>query len=177
MSTLPYQTIKELCIENKLVTPWFDKTKHLGLTFGLSECGYDIRIDQDIVLYPVSLKTLILRALGFKRPSFIIASSIETFNLPNDIKFELKDKSTLARLGLTVQNTIAEPGWDSSRSKDHKNTLTLELINHSERIIRIKHGTPIGQAVFDRLEAPTERSYKGKYQSQPQEPVSAIFED
>jgi dCTP deaminase len=173
MATLPYQKIKELCISSKLIQPWFEKTKHEGYTFGLSECGYDIRIDQDIILYPISLKILILRALGFKRPSAVLASTIETINMPNDLKCELKDKSTWARMFLTVQNTIAEPGW---QSKTGVNTLTLELTNHSEKIIVLKKGMAIGQLVFERLEEPTEKPYNGKYQGQPQRPVEPILE-
>jgi dCTP deaminase len=138
-----------------------------GMSYGLSQCGYDIRIAQTITLYPVSLKTLILRALGFKRPSFVLASSIEYFNIPDWIAMLVKDKSTLARQGIFVQNTCAEPGWQGY--------LTVEITNDSENIICIKAGTPIAQVMFFDLNTACDKPYDGKYQKQKSGPQPALF--
>lgn len=95
---------------------------------------------------------------------FILASTKETFNLPNDITCEYKLKSSLARSGL--QHMLAgwcDPGWNNSK-------LTLELKNVSRyHHLLIKPGMKIGQMVFFACEAvPEEHSYanKGQYNNQ-----------
>lgn len=189
---LPYQEIKQRC-ENTLkplVSPAFEKTKFNGKTFGYSEAGYDIRIAQDITIYPKNLETLVNNFFFKKqeeeywymrlyntltgkilkyRESFILASTIEYFMIPDDIMPDIKDKSTWARQGITVQNTVGEPGWNGF--------LTLEITNHSEDIVHIEAGTPIAQMVFEQLTERTELPYKGKYQYQANRPVKAIQEE
>ena len=150
-----------------LIYPFVEEYVTHGMTAGLSSSGYDIRIDQDIILYPVSLKNLLLRSFGFNRPSFSLASSSEQFCIPKNIMPFVADKSTWARLGLAVQNTCAEPGWSGY--------LTLELSNHSENIIHIKKGTPIAQIVFYELDFATEKPYDGKYRDQKRGPQPAIL--
>ena len=169
MSILPYQIVKHLCQVNMMVQPYAPKTKIFGFTFGISESGYDIRIAQDLTLYPVTLKNLLLKTFGIARPSFALASSIEKFRIPNDIMAFVLDKSTWARQGLALQNTCLEPCWSGF--------LTLELTNHSDKIIKLKKGMPIAQVVFHYLYAPTEMPYVGKYQHQVDKPQPAILED
>lgn len=121
-----------------------------GVSFGQSEAGYDLRIAQDIVLHP------------FKR--FSLASTIERFEMPKDMVAIIHDKSTWARRGLSVFNTVAEPGWAG--------WLTLELVYHRWGILRIPKGAGIAQAIFHRIEHPA--SYgAGKYQNQENRPVAA----
>jgi dCTP deaminase len=98
----------------------------------------------------------------------MLASTIEHFDMPNDVMAIVHDKSTWARRGVAVQNTVIEPGW--------RGWLTLEITMHAWRLLRIRSGTPIAQIVFHRLEAPTERSYQGKYQDQRRGPQPAIRE-
>lgn len=153
MSVLPAQTIRLLCLHNQMVTPFYERTKEFGRSFGLSTAGYDIRIAQDIWLWPL-----------FGR----LASSIEKFDMPNDVLAYVKDKSTNARLFKFVQNTVIEPGW--------KGYLTLELTRDRPWPIKIKRGTPIAQIVFHRLETPTEQPYDGKYQNQAAGAQLPLFE-
>jgi dCTP deaminase len=75
------------------------------------------------------------------------------------------DKSTLVRQGITVQNTIAEPGW--------RGHLTLEVVNHTRSHIVIPVGAPIAQVVFETLDEPTLQPYEGKYQAQERGPQLA----
>jgi len=95
---------------------------------------------------------------------FILASSVETFNLPNNIAAEYKLKSSLARSGL--QHLMAgwcDPGWNNSK-------LTLELTNVTQyHGLLIKPCMKIGQMVFfGCLPIPSDQSYavKGQYNSQ-----------
>lgn len=126
------------------------KCKSNGVSWGLSEAGYDIRIKQGVILHP------------FKR--FTLASTVEKFNMPDDLVAIVHDKSTWARKGLSVFNTVIEPGW--------KGYLTLELVYHGFKPLNIKAGSGIAQVLFHTIQNPV--SYNGKYQNQPDRPVEAI---
>lgn len=126
------------------------KIKAHGVSHGLSEAGYDLRIKQAITLHP------------FRR--FALASTVERFEMPADMVAIIHDKSTWARRGLAVFNTVVESGWHG--------WLTLELVYHGRGILRIPAGAGIAQALFHRLTEPAE--YSGKYQGQPDRPVKAI---
>lgn len=95
---------------------------------------------------------------------FILASSVETFNLPNDVAAEYKLKSSLARAGL--QHMLAgwcDPGWNNS-----KLTLEFHNVTRNHQLI-IKPGMKIGQMVFFHCPpVPEEHSYaaKGQYNNQ-----------
>ena len=80
--------------------------------------------------------------------------------MPRDCLAYVKDKSTWARLGVLVQNTVIEPGW--------RGHLTLELSCEGNGTIHIPAGSPIAQIVFHKLDEPTEQPYPedGKYQDQ-----------
>lgn len=127
-----------------------EKHKEHGVSFGLSEAGYDIRIKQEVVLHP------------FRR--FRLASSVERFTMPNDLVAIVHDKSTWARRGLSVFNTVIEPGWEGF--------LTLELVYHRWGVLLIPAGAGIAQVLFHSIREPAR--YSGKYQNQADEPVPAI---
>ena len=187
---LAYQHIKAMSnsylVDKPLVVPYLDKVIVEGKSAGVSEAGYDIRIKQDVTLYPVTLQNLVINFLldskdkwwaklliksygiGEYRKFYALASTIEFFNIPNDIMVEVADKSSWAREGLALQNTRGEPGWFGN--------LTLELTNHGTNVIHIKAGMPIAQMVFHKLISPTLRPYKGKYQNQEDRPVESIYE-
>lgn len=135
------------------VEPFIEATKVNGMTAGLSHCGYDIRIKQTVRIKP---------------GDFQLASTVERFTMPLNVAGVVHDKSTWARLGLAVQNTFLEPGWQG--------WLTIELTNHSRETIEIEAGMPIAQVVFHRLDMKVE-GYSGKYNNQADEPVAAILED
>lgn len=92
---------------------------------------------------------------------FILASSVEVFNLPNNISAQYRLKSSMARIGLEHLNAgHCDAGW-------HGSVLTLELKNITRyHAIHLQAGDPIGQMVFWRhTEVPAERSYaaRGRY--------------
>lgn len=92
---------------------------------------------------------------------FILASTQETFNLPNNIAAEFKLKSSVARAGLNhCLAGFADPGWNNSR-------LTLELKNElRNHVLLLKTGMKIGQMIFYRVHpVPEQHSYavKGRY--------------
>lgn len=123
------------------------------VSFGLSEAGYDIRLKQNIFFH------------AHRHARFKLASAIEEFNMPNHLVGIVHDKSTWARKGLSVFNTVIEPGW--------KGFLTLELVYHGAEDLHIPAGSGIAQVIFHQI---TEFSaYNGKYQNQADEPVGATY--
>lgn len=145
----------ESLIKAAPVEPLLARAKRNGMSYGLGPAGVDVRIAQDVTLLP------------FIRP-FSLASTQESFDLPDDVMGFVYCKSTWARRGLYVFSTILEPGWTGF--------LTLELAALGLRPIKIKEGDPIAQIIFIRLEGATDRPYSGKYQGQGPEPVPARME-
>lgn len=129
-----------------------------GMSYGLSCAGYDIRV----AINPMGDDKV---AMGIRPHEFMLVSTLEKFNMPDDLLGEVKDKSTWARRGLAVQNTVIEPGWCGY--------LTLELSNHGDSSVWIKGGDPIAQILFHQLAGPVENPYTGKYQNQEDRPVRA----
>lgn len=149
MTVLSGKTIRRLGI----ITPHHDRTVVNGMTYGESLCGYDIRAKE--------------RLWVTQGAPFQLLSSIEYFNLPKNVMGVVHDKSSRAREGLAVQNTVLEPGW--------KGFLTLEVTNHSRDGLSADPGHPIAQVVFHYVDEET-KGYKGKYQNQPDRPVEALYE-
>jgi len=135
----------------KVVSPMSPvKEKAFGTSFGLSEAGYDIRVKQTVYLHPLR--------------RFRLASTLEYFQMPNDLVAIVHDKSTWARRKLSVFNTVIEPGW--------RGWLTLELVYHGLGVLRIPAGAGIAQVIFHELGEPA--CYTGKYNDQPNKPVASI---
>lgn len=95
----------------------------------------------------------------------MLLSTMERFTMPNDVVGIVHDKSTWARRGLAVQNTVIEPGWSGY--------LTLEVTNHGHDVIQCWGGVGIAQIIFHRLDEPTDMPYDGKYQNQERGPQRA----
>jgi dCTP deaminase len=151
------RTIKELGI----VRPHYPRTRialwdDTHVTYGESYCGYDIRVDSDYALWPLQTT---------------LAASVEEFCLPNNVVGVVHDKSSWARRGISVQNTVLEPGW--------RGFLTLELLYcplkqtiRKDLPIIIQGGMPIAQVMFEYIDDDTE-GYQGKYQDQQSGPQEA----
>jgi dCTP deaminase len=151
---LPAQQIRARCLQERLIEPFSERAKANGMSYGLSAAGYDVRIAQRRVL---------------RKGDFCIASTVEKFNMPDDLLAQVADKSTWARQGLSAFNTIIEPGWSGF--------LTVELVNLGDETLVIPEGAPIAQILFFQLTAATEQPYTGgKYDNQPDRPVAAILE-
>lgn len=95
---------------------------------------------------------------------FVLASTEQVFNLPDNVAAEYKLKSSLARSGL--QHLLAgwcDPGW-------HGATLTLELCNVlKSHPLRLRPGMKIGQIVlWECRPVPADASYavRGRYNGQ-----------
>lgn len=148
-------------------------------SYGLSSFGYDARLGKEFVVFrsrpsilgqPVfdpsseSLNEGIDYArvessyFDIQPGEFILAHTQETFNFPPNITGLVKDKSTYARLGIALQNTVLEAGWSGQ--------ITIEISNHGSRTIRLHAGMGIAQILFVYNPKPADKPYNGKYQNQ-----------
>ncbi|AXC36524.1 dCTP deaminase [Pseudomonas phage phCDa] len=142
-----------------------------GTSYGLGEAGYDIRIKQSIKFTSDGRRRIVVtreheddKAGDMVYGRFSLASAMEAFTMPPDLMGIVHDKSTWARRGLSVFNTVIEPGWNGF--------LTLELVYHGESELVIPAGSGIAQVIFHEVEE--KAWYRGKYQNQGDEPVASI---
>lgn len=159
--------------DKEIIRPTLERTREHGITYGLGPAGYDVRVEfgenlpakhylQDPHDFasehhsPKDIPYVILEP-----GEFTLASTMEKFHMPNNVVGIVHDKSTWARRGLAVQNTVIEPGW--------RGWLTLELTNHSDEKIIILRSMAIAQIIFHYTDYNTE-GYEGKYQDQERGP-------
>ena len=102
---------------------------------------------------------------GLTASPFAPASTMQRFDMPDDVLGIVHDKSTSARRGVAVRDIPIEPGW--------RGFLTLELTNHGRELVVIEAGTPVARIVFHRLDEPAERPCAGRYQDQKAGPQPA----
>lgn len=163
---LPAQHIRRLA-QQGMIQPFLERGEFRGKTFGLGPATMDLRIRQSVVLHPwggLPFSPDMLAHTEHKL-GFFLGSTVERLHLPDDIMATVCDKSSWARKGLAVQNTLIDPGF--------RGFVTLELSNHGHEILEIEEGEAICQMWFAQLLDPTEMPYKGKYQDQPDRPVPA----
>lgn len=148
---------RPLLLAKPIVGMLTTKERAHGVSHGLGEAGYDIRIKQDIWFRPGDQgEDIIYRDGDRLRGRFTLASAIEEFDMPPDMVGVVHDKSTWARKGLSVRNTVVEPGW--------RGFLTLELVYDAGGWLHIPAGSGIAQVLFHKLVTPS--AYEGKYQGQ-----------
>lgn len=147
-----------------------EKYRDHGVSYGLSEAGYDIRIKQEVRiekrLYPAGeiWEVFLNGCLVDTNTKFCLASSVEEFHIPGNLVGIVHDKSTWARQGLSVFNTVIEPGW--------KGFLTLELVHHGQQNLIIPAGAGIAQVIFSHITDIADYG-NGKYQNQEDRPVES----
>lgn len=143
-----------------------EKYRDHGVSYGLSEAGYDIRIKQDIWLnFKDGSPIVAVDNMPAVDGRFTLASTIEEFQMPPNLVGVVHDKSTWARLGVSVFNTVIEPGW--------KGFLTLELVYHGNAPLHIPAGSGIAQVIFSEIAEVADYG-EGKYQNAGNFPQAAI---
>jgi len=107
---------------------------------------------------------------------FVLASTLESITLPDDIVGRLEGKSSLGRIGLLIHSTAGyvDPGW--------RGNLTMELSNVAKLPITLYCGMKIAQISFLRLTSPAERVYGAeglgsKYQGQSDPTPSRFYQN
>ena len=143
-----------------------EKVREHGVSYGLGEAGYDIRVAEEIRFTPGAGYDSVSVDGATKKGRFTLASSMEEFCMPPSLMGVVHDKSTHARRGLSVFNTVLEPGWFG--------ILTIELVYHGQGELIIPAGSGIAQVGFSEIKEPT--CYSGKYQGQEAGPQKARYE-
>ena len=146
--------------------PFHERTKERDTTFGIGPAGYDVRLvlgDPMDDSYIHEQDGVIRRMLT--PGDFILAATEEHFTMPDDVLGIVHDKSSWARRGITVQNTVIEPGW--------RGFLTLEIKNIGHDHVWLYNGVGIAQVVLHRTDEPVDAPYEGKYQDQEYGPQKA----
>lgn len=87
---------------------------------------------------------------------FVLATTIESFRLPNDLLARLEGRSSLGRLGIVVHSTasIFEPGWDG--------VVVMELGNLGRIPVALYPGMRVCALTFEELRTPADVPYSHK---------------
>ena len=101
---------------------------------------------------------------------FVLATTMEYFELPDDLTAFVEGRSSLGRMGLFIQNAgWVDPGF--------KGEITLELFNANRCAIELKSGRRVGQLVFAEMDDVALNPYNGKYQGQTGATGSRVYND
>jgi len=101
--------------------------------------------------------------------TFLLATTKETIELPNNLTAFVEGRSSIGRLGLFIQNAgWVDPGF--------KGEITLELFNANKLPIQLTIGRRICQLVIAEVDQET-NGYNGKYSQQKGATASRIFHD
>ena len=159
------------------ITPLIGAQAAQGVvSYGLTSYGYDVRVGTKFKIFTnVNSSIIDPKALDpsafvdfdgdvclIPPNSFVLAETIEHFDIPRDVLAICLGKSTYARCGLIVNVTPLEPEW--------KGKITIEISNTTPLPARVYANEGIAQIIFLRADEVCRVSYadrKGKYQNQP----------
>jgi len=177
MSIRPDSWINKMALEYDMIKPFEPRQVKKGnISYGLSSYGYDIRIADEFKIFKGSGKKDIIDPKDTKpglfkdfkgktciipSSSFILARSLEYFKMPSNVLALCTGKSTYARIGVIVNVTPLEPGWEGY--------ITIAISNTSPCNAKLYANEGIAQVVFFESNEQCQVTYadrKGKYQSQ-----------
>ena len=169
------KTIKEMLREKSLtITPLTDSQIQpasvdirLGNTFSIVD-----DIPSGVITLDSEIKYKILTTDKYLilPGQFVLATTMEYFELPDDLTAFVEGRSSLGRMGLFIQNAgWVDPGF--------KGEITLELFNANRCAIELTAGRRVGQLVFAKMDSAAENPYDGKYQGQTGATGSRVFMD
>ena len=139
----------------------------LGNTFSIVEdmSRGILSLDNEIVYKTITADTYVLLP-----GQFVLASTMEYFELPDNLTAFVEGRSSLGRIGLFIQNAgWVDPGF--------RGEITLELFNANRCAIELKAGRRVGQLVFAQLDDTALNPYSGKYQGQRGASGSRVYMD
>lgn len=169
------KTIKKMLDDGTLVASPIDEEQiqpasldiRLGDTFSLIEDDEKgiISLDKSITYKTIKADSFLLMP-----GQFVLATTKEYFELPDDITAFVEGRSSLGRMGLFIQNAgWVDPGFHGE--------ITLELFNANRCAIELKCGRRVGQLVFAKMDERAQNPYRGKYQGQRGATGSKVFLD
>ena len=139
----------------------------LGNTFSIVEDSSTgiISMDRKIDYKTMETDTYILLP-----GQFVLATTMEYFELPDNLTAFVEGRSSLGRMGLFIQNAgWVDPGFCGE--------ITLELYNANRCAIELKAGRRVGQLVFAKMDDNALHPYRGKYQGQKGATGSRVYMD
>jgi dCTP deaminase len=118
----------------------------------------DLQLDK--VLKNIDGKTFYLdeKSMYVLQPGeFILGSTVEYVNIPEDLVARVEGRSSIGRLGVMVHVTAGyiDPCF--------RGNITLELFNCSDKPFQLNFGDCLCQIVFETLSSPCKQPYDGKY--------------
>ena len=129
-----------MCKEHNMIEPFLEEQVSKGvISRGLSGMGYDVSISDEYRIF-TNVNSEVIDPKNFKQSnfiskkvseciippnSFVLASTVEYFKIPNDIMVICLGKSTYARCGIIVNVTPLEPGWEGYVTLEFSNTTPL----------------------------------------------------
>lgn len=169
------KTLKEMIKEGALVCEPIDEQSiqpasidcRLGDHFLVVEENemHVINMDEEI-----KYREIVADTITIPPHSFLLATTQEYVELPNDLTAFVEGRSSVGRIGLFIQNAgWVDPGF--------KGQITLELYNASSLPIKLLAGKRICQLVFAKMDQKADTPYNGKYQGQRKAVGSRIFKD
>lgn len=89
--------------------------------------------------------------VDLKPQSFLLAETLESFKLPNNIAGRVEGRSTYARLGIAVHQTApsVKPGWEGQ--------LTLEICNNGPFTYKLYPKMRLCQLILERVGQPVKK--------------------
>ncbi len=167
--------IRSMALEAGMITPFEETMVRQGvISFGLSSYGYDLRLGRILYRFRDSVEEELLDPKAFasdvleevKGESFVLpphgyalGTVMEYLRMPRGVMGLAWGKSTYARLGLCVNITPIEAGWEGR--------LTIGLANLTSLPLKLYAGEGIAQLLFWEGDEPPTSSYAdrgGKYQ-------------
>lgn len=139
----------------------------LGSTFSIVEDSPTgvITMDKEIQYKTIQSDTYTLLP-----NQFVLATTMEYFELPDNLTAFVEGRSSLGRMGLFIQNAgWVDPGFQGE--------ITLELYNANRCAIELRAGRRVGQLVFAEMDEAALNPYRGKYQGQRGATGSRVFLD
>lgn len=127
----------------------------LGDTFSMVEDSHAgiIALDKEIKYKTIKADKYVLLP-----GQFVLATTMEYFELPDDLTAFVEGRSSLGRMGLFIQNAgWVDPGF--------KGEITLELYNANRCAIELKAGRRVGQLVFAKMDSAALNPYSGNTNS------------
>lgn len=154
----------------------------------LQAASYDVRLSPEIrridpriecldpsIEQPYTFVEVLNHAFILHPGEFILASSVERVRLPDNMVAQLAGKSSLARLGIQIESAgFFDPGWNGQ--------CTMELVNLTQRPVRLFPRMKIAQLVFSTTNSSAARPYGhpelgSKYQNQEGPTPSAMWRE
>ena len=176
MSIQSDKWIKKMANDKTMISPFEDKQiRRDKISYGVSSYGYDARVSDEFKIF-TNVNSEIVDPKNFKPTnfvtknvseciippnSFVLASTVEKFKIPDDVLVICLGKSTYARCGIIVNVTPLEPGWEGH--------VTLEFSNTTPLPAKIYANEGAAQFIFLQGNEQPEINYKernGKYMKQ-----------